>query len=71
MGTIYINNQTNDVIHVRLTQVGDPTTSFVDVDAGQIESWTRDYWEVAFILRDDDGTSSEFVVKPDQTYTVG
>lgn len=70
MGTIYIVNQTNSVIHVRITQVGQATLSFYDVNPGETETWTRDYMEVAFILKDEDGSSSEFVVTPGQTYNI-
>jgi hypothetical protein len=66
MGTISINNSTPDVIHIRVTLTGSGTQVFSDVNSGDTESWTRDYWEVALILRDDTGTTVEFVVKPDQ-----
>lgn len=66
MGTISISNETADVIHVRVTNTGSGTQVFADVNAGAVESWTRDYWEVATVLRDDTGATVEFVVKPDQ-----
>lgn len=71
MATLYIQNSTASVIHVRVTLTGSGTQGFYDIQSGQIESWDRDYWEVAFVLRDDDGTTQEFVVKPGQNYTVG
>jgi len=71
MATIYIQNNTSGVIHVRVTLTGSGTQGFDDIQPGQTESWDRDYWEVAFVLRDDNANTEEFVVKPGQNYVVG
>lgn len=67
---ISITNQTPADIHVRVTTTGSASESFYGVAPGNTESWSRSYWEVAFILRNDTGATETLVVKPDNSYTI-
>ena len=72
VSAVYISiiNQTLADIHVRVTAGGGGSEYFYDVTPGNSESWLRITWQVAFVLRDDTGTTETFVVKPGSTYNI-
>ena len=70
MGTVYVQNDTGSYIHVRVTTTGSGNQSFFDIKPGNTENWSRDDWQVAFVLRDDNGQTEVYVVKPGDTYNI-
>ncbi|KAL4254499.1 hypothetical protein ABKN59_003188 [Abortiporus biennis] len=70
MGTVTIVNETSSPIHVRVTSTGSGQQQFFDIKSSGSESWSRDDWQVAFVLRDDNGKTETRVVKPGNTYTI-
>jgi hypothetical protein len=70
MGTIILNN-TSDMIHVRVTATGESgSESFVDIAPQDSAAWDRNNWQVAFVLRDDDGSTTTLVVQPSYGYPI-
>ena len=71
MGRVLIKNNTSRAIHIRVTNEGDNgNIHFFDVNSGATESWGRLCWQIATVLRDDNGKTEVFVVKPGEAYTV-
>ena len=72
MGTVLIKNNTSKAIHIRVSNEDDSgDIHFFDINSGATESWGRKHWQIATVLRDDNGKTETFVVKPDEAYTVG
>lgn len=71
MGAVVIKNNTSRVIHVRVTAYKDNGQEyFMEIQPEASEKWDRANWQVAFALRDDNGKTETFVVKPNNTYLV-
>ena len=72
MGTVLIKNNTNGIIHVRVTATAEKgQEGFYDINPEDTEPWSRNNWQVAFVLRNDNSQTETFVVEPDKAYVVG
>lgn len=73
MGTVTVVNSTSSAIHVRITGDRDSgaATEFFDISPGKSQNWDRGNWQVCFVLRDDNGETETFVVKPGDSRIVG
>ncbi|KAI0791754.1 hypothetical protein C8Q75DRAFT_756105 [Abortiporus biennis] len=70
MGSVTFVNNTSSTIHIRVSTTGSGNVGFFDISPGRSDTWGRDDWQVAWILRDDNGQTETLVVKPGNTYQI-
>ena len=72
MGNIYIINQSNASIQVRITSVSNSQGSvgFFTIATGQSDSWDRSAREVAFVQKGGASAAEVLIVQPGNTYTI-
>ncbi|KAL4244238.1 hypothetical protein ABKN59_010470 [Abortiporus biennis] len=71
MGRITFVNNTFATIHIRVSiGTGKGSDGFFDIAAGKSDSWGRDDWQVAWVLRDDHGQTETLIVQPGFTYQI-
>ncbi|KAI0791756.1 hypothetical protein C8Q75DRAFT_805358 [Abortiporus biennis] len=70
MGSVTFVNNTSSTIHIRVSTTGSGDEHFFDIAPGRSDRWGRDDWQVAWVLRDDNGRTETYVVKPGSTYQI-